>query len=462
MSSKSRVPHTLVLMLAVMTAALVLTWILPAGRFATETTASGHRAVIPGTFTRLEDSPLLMPWHLVTVVPRAMVDAGPVIFFVLIAGGVVAVLRKTGAVDAAIDRLLRRSRERLAPLLFGTLFTFGLLSATVGMGEEYLALLGTLVLLCAALRLDAVTAVGILMIGHGVGFAVAPFNPFTVLVAQRIAGLPPGSGAGYRLLLIVPMFAVAFHYLYRYAAAVRADPGASVIADLSANRTTTPLTTRVDTELTTRRKLVLLACAVTLAALVWGIVGRGWYLQELSALLLALGIVTVIIARLPSNDAANAFTAGAAELAGTALLVGLARSIVLILEDGAVLDTVINGVAWPLSHVPAEASAVGMLLAQSALDFFIPSGSGHAFATMPVLAPVGDLVGVSRQVTVLAFQLGDGLMNMIIPTNPVLMAMLGAAGVPYGRWLRFIGPLLVRLLAVSAIALVLAVAIGYR
>jgi uncharacterized ion transporter superfamily protein YfcC len=459
MSAPSRVPHTLALMFAIMAAALVLTWVLPAGRFETEVTASGQQIVVPGTFARLEEPPLLMPWHLFTVVPRAMVEAGPVIFFILIVGGVVAVLRKTGAIDAGVERLLHYARDRLALLLLGTLAVFALLSASVGMGEEYLAFLSILMLLCAALRLDAIVAVAILMVGHGVGFAVAPFNPFTVLVAQQIAGLPPGSGAGFRLLLIAPMFGVAFHYLYRYAARVRADAGASLVAGLAAARAPEK---RDLHELTGRRVLVLAACALALAALVWGIVTRGWYLPELAALFLALGVTAVVIARMPVNDAAGTFSAGAAELAGTALLVGFARSIVLILEDGAVLDTVVNGVAAPLSHVPAEASAVGMLIAQSALDFFIPSGSGHAFATMPVLAPVGDLVGVSRQVTVLAYQLGDGLMNMIIPTNPVLMAMLGAAGIPYGRWLKFIGPLLLRLLAVSAVALVIAVAIGYE
>lgn len=459
MPTASRVPHTLVLMLAIMAAALVLTWVLPAGHFATELAANGQRIVVPGTFTRLEDQPLLMPWHVFTVVPRAMVDAGPVIFFILIVGGVVAVLRKTGAIDAGIERLLHYARDRLAPLLLVTLAAFAFLSASIGMGEEYIALLSVIMVLCAALKLDAVVAVAILMVGHGVGFAVAPFNPFTVLVAQRIAELPPGSGAAFRLLLIAPMFGAAFHYVYRYATRVRADHKASLVAGLAAASAGEQHERH---ELTAPRVLVLAACALALGTLVWGIVARGWYLPELAALLLALGVAAVVIAPMPVNDAARTFSSGAAELAGTALLVGLARSIVLILEDGAVLDTVINGVAAPLSHVPAEVSAVGMLLAQSALDFFIPSGSGHAFATIPVLAPVGDLVGVSRQITVLAYQLGDGLMNMIIPTNPVLMAMLGAAGIPYGRWLKFIAPLVLRLLAVSAVALVVAVAIGYE
>jgi len=204
--------------------------------------------------------------------------------------------------------------------------------------------------------------------------------------------------------------------------------------------------------------------AATLAALillVFGIYQYSWYLIELGAMFFALAVLVGIISTLNMNETAKIFGKGASELTATALLIGFARSIALLLEDGEVLHTVVNALATPLSSVGAEFSAVGMLFIQSILNFFIPSGSGQAFVTMPLMAPIGDLVGVSRQISVLAFQFGDGLMNMIVPTNPVLMGILGLAGISYDRWFKFIGPLILKLLVLASIALVVAVWIGY-
>jgi uncharacterized ion transporter superfamily protein YfcC len=459
MSIHVRVPHTLALLFAIMVAALVLTWVLPAGSFAMEQTPTGQTVVVPGTFSLIDDAPVLMPWHVLTVVPRAMADAQAVIFFVFIIGGVIAVLRRTGAIDALIGRVLHRFRDHLAFLVFAAMLMFGIFSATFGMAAEYIAFVGILVSLCAALRLDTMSAIGIMVVGYGIGYGVALFNPFTVMIAQDIAGLQPGSGMWYRALIIVPIFLVGFHHVYRYARRVQNDASSSLVADVASAQ---PPKAEDHPELTVRRRLVLAAAGVALVALVVGIVRLDWYLTELAALFLGLGLLAAVIARLSVDDTANTFIAGAAQLTGTALLVGFARSIALILEDGAVLHTVVNGLATPLSHVPAQLSAVGMLLIQSVLNFFIPSGSGQAFATMPIMAPIGDLVGVSRQVAVLAYQFGDGFTNMIVPTNAVLMGILGIAGIPYDRWFRFVAPLMLKLLAVSAVALMVAVWIGYQ
>ncbi len=459
MGLKLRVPHTLVLMFAMMIAALVLTWILPAGSYQTEPVADGRAAVVPGTYERLADVAPLPPWSLLTVVPRAMADAQAVIFFVLIIGGVIAVLRATGALDALIGRVLERFGEQLAPLIFAAMFVFGVFSASFGMASEYIAFVGILIALAAALRLDSVSAVAIIVVGYGIGYGVSLFNPFTVLIAQDIAGLAPGSGAAFRALVIVPVFVVGYLHVLRYARAVRNDPAASLVADIPAAAV---VGVHDYPKLSARHVIVLLLCAATLAALITGIWLGGWYLTEIAALFLALAIASAVVARLPFDHTADTFVAGAAQMAGTALLIGFARSIALLLEDGQVLHTVVHGVATPLALLPAELSAVGMLLIQSAMNFFIPSGSGQAFATMPIMAPIGDLVGVSRQVTVLAYQFGDGFTNMIVPTNPVLMGILGIAGVPYDRWLRFILPLMLKLFVVCSLALVVAVWVGYQ
>ncbi len=458
MSKSLRVPHTLVLMFAMMIVALVLTWLLPAGQFDTELNEAGREMVVPGTFETLDDPPVLTPWSLFTVVPRALADAQGIIFFVLLIGGSLAVIRRTGAIDAMLDRIIARYSHAPGLPIFIGMAAFGVASATLGMAEEYIPFVAILIALCVAMRMDTVTAIGIMVVGYGIGYGVALINPFTLLIAQDVAELQPGSGMGYRLLLWIPFFAVGFHHVWSYARRVQADPSKSLVADVPAAQPPEPTE---QPELTNRRIGVLLATFAALVTLVIGIALFDWYLVELGAVFILLAIVAGLIGGLRLDDLANTFGKGAAELASTAILIGFARSIALLLEDGLVLHTIVHAMATPLAMVPAELSAVGMLLIQSVLNLFIPSGSGQAFVTMPLMAPIGDLVGVTRQVSVLAFQFGDGFMNMIVPTNPVLMGIIGLAGIPYDRWFRFMFPLILKLLALGAVALMVAVWIGY-
>ncbi len=458
MSKSLRVPHTLVLMFAMMIVALVLTWLLPAGQFDTELNEAGREMVVPGTFETLDEPPVLTPWSLFTVVPRALADAQGIIFFVLLIGGSLAVIRRTGAIDALLDRIIARYSHAPGLLIFIGMAAFGVASATLGMAEEYIPFVAILIALCVAMRMDTVTAIGIMVVGYGIGYGVALINPFTLLIAQDVAELQPGSGMGYRLLLWIPFFAVGFHHVWSYARKVQADPSKSLVADVPAAQPPEP---SEQPDLTSRRVGVLLATFAALITLVIGIAVFDWYLVELGAVFILLAIVAGLIGGLRLDDLANTFGKGAAELASTAILIGFARSIALLLEDGLVLHTIVHALATPLALVPAELSAVGMLGIQSVLNLFIPSGSGQAFVTMPLMAPIGDLVGVSRQVSVLAFQFGDGFMNMIVPTNPVLMGIIGLAGIPYDRWFRFMFPLILKLLAVGSVALMVAVWIGY-
>ncbi len=455
---KFKVPHTLVLLFMLMMVALALTWALPSGHFETEFTEEGREVVVPGTFTEHEEKEMLSPLSLFTVVPRAFADAQGIIFFVLIIGGALAVVRETGAIDAYLGVLIDKFGNQPFILLFLAMFAFAAASATLGMAEEYIPFAIILVSVCVALKLDSVTAIGTMVVGYGIGYGIALMNPFTLLVAQEVAELQPASGMGYRAMLAVPFLAVGFHHVWRYARKVQADPEKSLMFGAE----TSPAAI-IDSypPVSTRHKAVMAVTLFALGLLVFGIYQYGWYLVELGAMFLGLAIVAGVISGIGINKTANVFGKGAAELTATALLIGFARSIALLLEDGEVLHTVVNALAAPLSSVGAEFSAVGMLLIQSVLNFFIPSGSGQAFVTMPLMAPIGDLVGVSRQIAVLAFQFGDGLMNMIVPTNPVLMGILGLAGISYDRWFKFIAPLIVKLLILASFALVVAVWIGY-
>jgi uncharacterized ion transporter superfamily protein YfcC len=454
-----RVPHTLVLLFAIMVAALVSTWLLPQGAFEMGVTETGRPIVIPGTYTIAGERVFLAPWELLTAVPRAMAAAQDIIFFLLIVGGAIAVLRATGMIDALLGATLRAVGHSPGLLITIALIIFAIGSSTLGASTEYIPFAAVLVALCLAMRMDAVAAIGIMVVGYGIGYGVAVMNPYTVIVAQGIAGLPPTSGLAFRLALFVPFAAVGIHHVWRYARRVQADPSRSLMAGVDevahAPAGDYP-------PLTGRRLAVALVTLLALAGMVYGIRVRGWYLIELGALWLGVAIAAGLIGRVGIDDMAKRFAAGASDLAVVALLVGFARSIALLLEQGQVLHTIVHGLSIPLQQVGPELAAVGMLVVQTLLNFFIPSGSGQAFATMPIMAPLADVVGVTRQVAVLAFQFGDGFSNMILPTNIVLMAILGVAGIPYDRWFRFVAPLLLKLLALAAVSLVVAVLIGYQ
>lgn len=450
-----RVPHTLVLLFWMMVAALVATWLLPAGSFES---VEGSRAIVPGTFKLIDDAPLLSPLELLTVIPRALADTQGIIFFVLIVGGVLAVIRHTGAIDAFLGWMLQRFGQHVGPLIFAGMFAFGLASSTFGMAEEYIPVVAVLITLCVALRLDTVAAVATMVVGYGIGFGTAALNPFTVMIAKDIAELAPRSGVELRLVIFLPFILIGFHHVYRYARLVQSDPARSVVYGIAEAQPPAPAEYPA---LSRTHVGVLFALLAALVMLVVGIMVWEWYLVELSALFFGLGVAAAAIARLGADETAKVFGIGAAELSMTALLIGFARSIALILEDGQVLHTIVHGLSVPLTAVGPELAAVGMLLIQSVLNFFIPSGSGQAFVTMPLMAPIADLVGITRQTAVLAYQFGDGFMNMVVPTNPVLMGILGIASIPYDRWLRFIWPLMLKLLLAASTVLVAAVWIDY-
>lgn len=458
MAPRFRVPHTLILLLAMMVAALVATWLVPQGSFDTELTEAGRQVVVPGTFQLAEERIRLSPWELFRAIPRAFADAQNIIFFLFIIGGVLAVIRATGAIDALFGGLLGLFGTRPGALIFSVVFVFALASSAMGSSAEYIPFVLILVALCRAMGMDSMVAVGTIVAGYGVGYGVAAFNPYTVVVAQGIAGLPTYSGWPVRLGLLLPFVLVAGHHVWSYSRRVRADPSASLVGDIDppdlgeAPEAYPPMTLA--------RFAILASFVAALGIAVWGIARWGWYLTELGAAFLIVGLVAAAIGGIAPSAAAERFVRGAMDLTETALLVGVARGIALVMEDGQILHTIVHGLSLPLSHL-GPLAAVGMLVIQSLLNFFVPSGSGQAFVTMPLMAPLGDIVGVSRQVSVLAYQFGDGFANIIVPTNAVLMGILGMARIPFDRWFRFCLPLFLKLSALGAIVLVAAVLLGF-
>lgn len=450
---KSRFPDALVLIFAMIIVAQIATYFLPTGEFQRE-----GRTVLAGTYAEVEAAPL--PWHsFLTLISKGLQDAADIIFFVFIVGGVIAVIRATGAIDALIGSAIQKSEKKPLLLIGGIMTLLAVGSSTIGMAEEYMPFIPILVTMCLALKYDAIVAIGIIYVAAGVGYGCAALNPFTVMIAQEIAGLDQASSQSFRWALLGICLTIGIHHVMRYAKRVQQEPAKSLVKDVDYSQ---GYEMPEDIRLTPQRVIVLLSVVLGFGVFVYGVKYHDWYFTELAAIFFGLAILSAVVCGLSPNRTSQEFCKGAAQLTTTALLIGFARTIEVLLKEAKVIDTVINGIAGPLGELGSSGAAVGMLAVQSACNFFIPSGSGQAYVTMPILAPMSDLVGVTRQTSVLAYQFGDGFMNMIVPTNALLMGMLGLGRVPYQRWVRFALPLLVKLFVVAVIALIVAVRIDLQ
>ena len=463
--SRLKVPNTLVVLIGMVILAQILSYVIPAGAFDRVENAAGRLQVVPGSFHFTPDAPAVSPLVSLTAIPRGFSGAHEIIFFVLLIGGAFAVLKATGAVDAALGAILRRWGDKPFWLVAGGVALFAVGSSTIGFGEEYFPFVPVLITLSLALGYDRVTAVGIIMVGYGVGYGVALINPFTVLLAQDVAGLQPASGLWYRAVLLALFLPIGIHHVWAYAKRVGLDPSASLVADVDGpegGKGEAGEDGANHPPMTTTHKLVLATVGIALVLLVYGLSKWSWYLVEMGAVFVALAVVMALLARMSPDRTATEFCVGASELTSVALMIGVARAIQVVLNEGGIVDTLVYGLSVPLQGLPGALSAVGMFFVQSLANFFIPSGSGQAYVTMPIMAPLADLVGVSRQVAVLAFQFGDGFSNILVPTQAVIVGALAMAAIPYDRWLRFILPFMVKVWIMGSIALAVAVWIGYR
>ena len=459
----SRFPDSLVLIFSLIVLAQLLSYVLPAGRFErTLVGEPGHtrEQVVPGSYQVIpeEDRQALSPFAFLTAIPKGMADAADIIFFVFLIGGAIGVIRATGAIDAMIGAAVKGLGGNPVLLVTGTVVLFALGSSVIGMAEEYVPFIPILVTMCLAMHMDAVVAVGIVYIGAGVGYGCAALNPFTVVIAQNIAGIEPTSGQWLRWILFILFLIVGVHHILRYAFRVNKDPELSLVKDVDYSK---GFQMPEDVRFTLRRALVLASFVATVVLFVWGIKVHGWYLIELSAAFVGLALVVAVIAGMEPNRVVKEFCKGAMELTTAALLIGFARAILMVMNEAMITDTIIHGIAGLLQSLPASVSAIGMFFVQSLCNLFIPSGSGQAYVTMPIMAPLADLTGVTRQTAVLAYQFGDGFTNMIIPTNALLMGMLALGKIPYQRWFRFIVPLMIKIFILGAIVMFIAVQINY-
>lgn len=452
---------SLVLIFSFIVFAQLLSYVVPHGQFERAPMPGNpdNMVVVDGTFARLaaEDSVSLPPWHFLMALTDGLAAAQGIIFLIFLVGGVIAVLRKTGAIDAALHGAVERLGSSPWLLIGGCLLLFSIGSFTIGMGEEYVPLVPIIVTMSLAMRMDAIVAMGMVWVPYGIGWACAGINPFGVLIAQNIANVPLTSGWAFRLILMFAFLAIAFHHIYRYAMRVQAEPATSLVADVDYS---TGFEAPSDLQMTPRRIVILIVFALGLVGFVYGVSEHHWYIPELNAIFLGIGLLAALIAGMSAGDTSRTFLEGAAAMTPAALLVGFARTIEVVMSDGQIIDSVVFSIAGLLEGLPAEASAIGMLMVQTICNFFIPSGSGQAFVTMPIMSPLATLTDVPQQTAVLAYQFGDGFTNMIVPTSALVMGALALGKVPYAAWFRFVGPLLLKLFAAAAVFLVLSMHIG--
>lgn len=458
MTKRSWSIDSLVIIFSIIVFAQLLTYVVPQGGFDRQAYQGNEnrQMVVAGSFdfAATGEQVSIQPWHFLVAIPKGFAAAQDIIFLIFIAGGVIAILRKSGAIDAVLHKSVEKLGASPWILIAGCLAMFSIGSYTIGMGEEYVPLIPIIVTMSLAMRMDAIVAMGMVWVPYGIGWACAAFNPFGLVIAQSIANVPLFSGWFLRGLMMVAFLAVAFHHLYRYAVRVQRDPSTSLVAHIDYTEGFEP---PADVALTRSRILMLLVFTAGVVFFVVGAKKYQWYIDELNAVFLGIGIVTAAIARIPAGDTSRAFIKGAAEMTAAALIVGFARTIEVVLSDGQIIDTIINSIANVLTNFGAETASVGMLAVQTICNFFIPSGSGQAFVTMPIMSPLATLTGVPQQTAVLAYQFGDGFTNMIVPTSALVMGALALGKIPYGAWVRFVGPLLLKLFAMAIVFLIVTI-----
>ncbi len=453
---KIKIPHTYVLLISLTVLAAILTWVVPAGRYE-RAVDRGRTLIDPASFHAVQAQPAGI-FEVLLAFPKALVEVADIIFYIFIIGGTFGVLNRTGLIQGGIQALVKRIGGRQALIVPVLTLVFAIGGGTIGIAEETLVFLPALLLLARSLGYDSLTAGGIALVGANAGFAAAFMNPFTVGVAQGIVGLPLFSGIGFRVVLWVVMTTVTILFLSRYAARVKANPGISLMREFDLKRET--MAPGDENVLFTRRHVAVLVVTVAaLIVLVLGAIRWHWGLLQLSGLFFGLAIAAGPIGGLSLDDTARSFIQGAQDMTYAGLVVGLARGALVILRDANVIDSLTHAMAAVVGRWSSSISVVGIYLMQNLLHFIVPSGSGQAAVSMPILAPLGDLVGITRQTNVLAYQLGNGLTNVFIPTQGYFMAALGILKIPWEKWVRWLLPLLLIWLALGMAAVIIAQAI---
>ena len=452
--------NPLIILSVILLVAAVCTYLIPAGEFQREVIEGSDYAKIDVNSVEYKEGAPIGIFDIFQSFTLGLQSAGSVIFFLLIIGGTFQIVEKTGALHAGLSNLVRVLKGKELVMIPACVFIFGLVSAFAACSEEYLAFIPLMYIVCIAAGFDSLTAVALLMVSSAIGYAGGMTNAFTVGIAQEISELPLFSGMGYRFVVFGVMAVITSLYLMRHAHKIKKHPELNTMRE-----TDLMYAEKLDVEevepMTARQKLSLLIFGLGFVVVAFCVIKLGFYIDEMSAIFLIVGILVVIVSGMSVNEAADNFVEGCRNMLWAGLIIGMCKAVTNILSDAGIMDTLIYYAGTLLEGLSAKVSACGMFVLQDLLNILIPSGSGQAAITMPFMAPLSDILGVSRQTAVLAFQMGDAFTNVVTPTSGELMAALAICHVPYKKWFKFLAPLWGLWAVAACVLLVIAVSIGY-
>lgn len=434
-------PHPLIILLGFIILAAVATFLIPSGSYERVLDGeTGREIVVPGSYQLTEDKNITLV-ETGLAIPEGIILGADVLVLILLIGGAFYVIEKTGALQIGIEALVYRFRhsQSLLLVIFSLFFFLG--GASFGMQEEVIAMAPILVLLAKKINYDVRAIVGISLGSALAGSSFSPINPFGSLLAQKIAEVDFAEGLLYRLAFTGLVFIIWTGFHIRW--------GKSKVALLE-KAEFKPV------KISGPHALILMLTMAGMIIMPWGIIQQDWGYNEMSALFFVIGICCGLIGKMGLNGTARAFSQGFGEMIFAGVLVGLARSVYLILEKSQIIDTLIQGMFQPLESLPTTLATIGIFFSQGIIHGIVPSTSGQAVLTIPLASPLVDLMGISRQVAVLTYQYPAGLMDMIIPNNGGMMAVIAAAGIAYNDWIRYIWKSWLLLLGIGLISSILA------
>ena len=460
MKKKFVFPNTYVIIILMMIVAVLLTWIIPSGEFErVKDEVSKQSIIIPGTFKYIENNPISL-FKIPVYIMKGLAKASDIVFLVIIVGGAFNIIIETGMFQSFAGRLTKifSNKEVLIIPAFSTIFA--LACTTMGV-NTFIGFAPIAVIIARSIGYDAIVGVSMVALGGAIGFSTGTFNPFTTGVAQSLAGLPIFSGLGYRFVCLVVFLIVTNIYIIWYAKKIKANPESSVVYEMEQENKKIEVSEKQHDKIEGRHYLVLLIVIACFVLLVYGSQNWKWKLQENAAMFIWMGVLSGFAYGFGPSKIAEEFTKGTKKLVYGALMIGMANGISLILTDGKILDTTVQYLGGLLVTLPSYLQAAGMFLMQLLINGLITSGSGQAAATMPIMLPVADIIGITKQTTVLAFNFGDGLSNYILPTSSALMGFIAMVGISYSNWMKFMWKLFLIWIVVGAILVIVANSINY-
>ncbi len=454
----SRIPHAISMLFSIIVLVTLLTYLLPAGTYE-RVVVDGRNTVVPNSYKTISATPVGF-LDMFKAIPLGFKAAVEIIFIVLAGGIMFGFMEKSKAVENAVGTLVKKLGLKNKHLIIVIMtFIYGLLGVAVGY-ENNIAMVPIAAVLSLALGGDLILAAGISVGAMTIGFGLSPINPYTVGTGHKIAELPMFSGAVLRSILCLTALSIMAYYNVRYFKRIMLQPQKSLGHGLNTTELTLSRPIQ-EYQLTGNNRMVLAIFIAGLLAVLYGVFNLNWYINELSAVFLIIAFLSGLVSRMSATAMSETVLKAVSIAAPGAFMVGFATSIKVLMEMGNIGDTISHQLSTVLQGLPLYASAICMTISQTVINFFIPSGSGQALATLPVMLPLGESLGLTRQITILAFQIGDGLSNLVNPTLGGLIAMLSMCRVPIDRWIRFIFPVLISLLGIAFLALIVAVTINY-